>query len=211
MDMADRSIEVFSDADELEQYEDRAKQRAAQKLASITNDIDNGSVSNSAIHVRDADLPDDLDEWTGADAPGSSLYADYASPTWELTTGATIGDQRNALLAFDADEGMEDKAAVLYGFAFPEPDDGTTCPLTQLGIETPNSDIGQLDITMIDTAEGQVLVINDPLVIGKEDRFLDAYTAEDPSGQEFVPLIKVAEPSGETISTAREAFASGTF
>ena len=205
--MTDRSTITFTDNGELQQYEQTAANRAAQKLASISTDINSTSPGSDEIHIRDATLPDDLDEW-GA-GPGSSLYDSYSSPTFELTSGATIGDQANALFAFDADGNNEDKAAVLYGFQFPEPDDSTTCPLAQVVIETQNSTIGQLDLTSIDMAEDGTVLLENPLIVGKEDRFVSAYAAEDPSGEEFKPLIKVAEPAGETISSSGSFADSG--
>jgi len=205
--MTDRSTITFTDNGELQQYEQTAANRAAQKLASITSDISSSSPSSDAIHIRDATLPDDLDEWTAG--PGSSLYASYTSPSFELSSGATVGDQANSLFAFDADSNIEDKAAVLYGFQFPEPDDATTCPLTQVVIETQNSTIGQLDLTSIDMAEDGTVLLENPLIIGKEDRFISAYAEADPSGEEFKPLVKVAEPAGETISSSGSFADSG--
>jgi hypothetical protein len=206
--MTDRSTITFTDNGELQQYEQTAANRAAQKLASITSDISSSSPSSDAIHIRDATLPDDLDEW--ADGPGETLYASYDSPSFELSSGASAAeDQDNSLFAFDADGNIEDKAAVLYGFQFPEPDDATTCPLTQVVIETQNSTIGQLDLTSIDMAEDGTVLIENPLIVGKEDRFVSAYAEEVPSSEEFKPLIKVAEPAGETISSSGSFADSG--
>jgi hypothetical protein len=206
--MTDRSTITFTDNGELQQYERTAANRAAQKLASITSDINSSSPSSDAIHIRDATLPDDLDEWTAG--PGETLYASYDSPSFELSSGASAAeDQDNSLFAFDADGNIEDKAAVLYGFQFPEPDDATTCPLTQVVIETQNSTIGQLDLTSIDMAEDGTVLLENPLIVGKEDRFISAYAEADPSGEEFKPLVKVAEPAGETISSSGSFADSG--
>jgi hypothetical protein len=102
---------------------------------------------------------------------------------------------------FDNTSNFENKAGVLYGFQFPEPNASETCQLTEVTISTPNSTIGTFDLSGIDLATEQTLVFEEPLIIGKENRRLEAYTDEQPTaGTSFRPLVKVAEPAGETVA-----------
>jgi hypothetical protein len=202
--MTDRSTVTFTDNGELQSYEETAKSKAAQKLAEQSADITSGAVGNDAIHVRDANPVEDLGVYDG---PGGSIV-NVSDPEWTLTTGAS-GDgndsgQDNSLYAFENDADFENKAGVLYGFQFPDADETVENILATLVIETTNSTIGELDLTGIHVTEDNTVLIENPLIVGKEDIFLSGYTKSDfdDTTVRWKPLIKVAEPAGETISTS---------
>lgn len=183
-------------------YESTAARRAAEKLAEVSADINNGSPSADSIHIRDAELGEDIDDPTDG---GDALFADYSVPAFDLveiddgTDGLAV-DATYGLAEFDNDGKMENKTAVLYGFQFPEPDDGITCPLSHVSINTPNSEIGTLDLTSIDIADNQTVLIDNPLIVGEDNRTIEAYANTQAADVEFKPLIKVAEPAGDTVS-----------
>lgn len=208
--MTDRALITYVDEDsaqDLHAYEATAEQRAAQKLASITEDISATSPSADSIHIRDALLDIDLDEFTGG--AGVSLYADYTTPTYVLNDTATAG-QENSLFQFDNSANFDNKAGVLYGFQFPEPNSANSCQLTEVTITTPNATIGTFDLSGIDLSDRNTVVFENPLIVGKEDRRIEAFTDEQPTaGTSFRPLIKVAEPAGETVSQSGSYADSG--
>lgn len=202
--MADLTVIQDPDKSDVEEYEERAKERAVEVLADISAKISNASVSNSSIHVRNLQVDDDLESYSGA---GTAVLESYDTPSFETVSGQSIGDQRNGYAQFNPDGAFENKAGIVYGFMLAEPATGTTSPFTEAEIETTNSTIATYDLTSIDVGERTIVLLEDPLVIDDSDYFVTVYTEDDPSGQEFATLATVAEKAGETVSTS-DAFAS---
>lgn len=197
--MADLTVIQDPTQSQLQSYEQSARRRAAQVLAEISAKITDGSVNNNKIHVRNLQVDDDLESFASS---GSAVIADYTTPSFETTSGAAVGDQRNGLAEFNPDGAFENKAGIVYGFVLAEPATGTTCPFTEAEIETTNSTIATYDLTSIDVGENTMVLLEDPLVVDDSTRQISVYTEDDPSGQEFGPLATVAEKAGETVSTS---------
>jgi hypothetical protein len=199
--MVDRATITFSDFDELQAYEETAETRAEQKLIQITNDLDSTDQGSQSIHVRDALPGEDLDTHTEA---GSSLVS-ASSPEFQVSVPDGDDGQYNSLYKFDNDAGLEDKAAVLYGFMMTDPADDADFGLASVKVSTVNSEIGEFDLQAIKNGDYRVVVFEHPLIVGKDDRFLEAYVKAGLTSGSAVdlpvkPLIKVAEQSGNTFS-----------
>lgn len=208
--MADRAVRTFMDGSETHSsYEEAAESTAEESLVSITSDLSSTDTGTLAINVRDANPEEDLGSYSDGPAAVVTPNDPPSTPTFGISTGTGEDAQYNSWYAFENDVDMEDKTAVLYGFQFPNPDDSVECMVSQVRIDTENAGrIGSLDLTSIQEAENNTLIIEDPLVITTDDFFLEAYVKSGfaDTSQQVKPLIKVAEePSviGQSTAYAR--------
>lgn len=187
-------------------YEEAAESTAEDALVETTTDLSESQAGSLDTVIRDANPDEDLGAYS--DGPNAVVTPNDppSSPTFGVSTGTGEDAQYNSWYAFENDADLEDKTAVLYGFQFPSPDDTTECMVSQVRIDTENSGrIGSLDLTSIQEAENNTLIIEDPLVIKSDDFFLEAYVKSGfaDTSQQVKPLIKIAEePSTLGQSTA---------
>lgn len=193
--MSNRTVVTFTDSDDVSYsgYEQKAAQDAQAALIDIISDLTASAAGTQNIHIRDANPEEDLNIYS--DGPNAEIVT-VDDPAFEHDTGTGEDAQYNGSYAFDNDAAMEDKTAVLYGFQFLEDDETSECPVAQVRVDTENAGrIASYDITSIEQADNGTLLIKDPLVVKKDNFYLEEYVKSGFADTtfRFKPLIKVAE------------------
>ncbi|MFW5905508.1 MAG: hypothetical protein ACOCUO_01525 [archaeon] len=194
--MPTRGIREYSTSADILEYEEVATEEAIEALASFRSKVSADDTDD--IVVRGAIVEEDMDvnEETLDDA-----VVDNENPVWETTTGSDESGDWYGWYAFDSNENMDDKAAVMYGFQHLDPDEGTDLQLSAVRLRNKNGGlIDEVDLSSIDVADDKILLYDDPLVVADDDTYLEIYVEDggEDATHLLKPLVKVAELSKET-------------
>ena len=197
-----RGVDEVTTVDNLEEYQETAEERVAEAFADITTEVT--SPNSSAIIVRDA-LPSlDLDENTN---PSDTGAVDPSNDLWEVdATSDTFSSPTDyGFYSLDDDSGLENKAAVLYGFrAVGNAPTTDVSPLaTTITVENNNgANLAEYDIQGLANQETEAIVLDDPYIIADNTiRTIITLTGDaDSNTFQLKPLIKVAEKTQKNFS-----------
>jgi len=198
-----RGVDEVTTVDDLEEYQETAEERVAEAFADITTEVT--SPNSSEIIVRDA-LPSlDLDENTN---PSNTGAVDTSNDLWEVdakTDDLTSYPADYGFYTLDDDSGLENKAAVLYGFrAVGNAPTTDVSPLaTTITVENNNgANLAEYDIQGLANQETEAIILDDPYIIADNTiRTIITLTADaDSNTFQLKPLIKVAEKTQKNFS-----------
>lgn len=194
--MPNRGVKVFPSDGDRQSYEQSAADRAVEQLISQQAGLSSGD--EDQIHVRSAIVTEDLEE---NENHGVDPVASVDSPVWEIDTGADEEDDWFGWYALDSNEGMDDKAYVLWGFQNLDPEEAEDLGIA--GVRIRNNTGGKIveyDLQSLDLAEDKTVLIDQPLIGQGSVRSLEVYVEEGNADSTipFKPLITVAEEAGDT-------------
>ncbi len=175
-----------------------ARNAAADKLISQVESISSRGETFARPIVPDEDLN------------GYDTYSDPSTPSWTVASGDLTADSWVDWYAFDNDDRMEDKSAVIYGYELV----GDTTPVTAARWTLPQGGLlAEHDLSGLQTGvnedEGHVVMLQDPLVVGKTDVYSELYAIDDTNDVTIRLLAQVGEETDETYTEAGNYYLTG--
>lgn len=194
-----RGIREYSTPADLLEYQETARNVAEQLL--IDQKADLTSADSGKVHVRNAIVDEDLN----VNDDGVTAVVSNGSPVWEIDTAVGNDDDWFGYYAFESQNNLENKAAVVYGIQHLDPAEGSTLPASTLRVKnSTGGTVDIIDISSLDNVEGKTLLLDDPLALGTKDAYFEVYLESGAADSAFPvkPLVAVAEEEGDTLESS---------
>jgi hypothetical protein len=191
----DRGVRVVSSTADRLEYENTAREVAADGFLSQSSSID----SRSGVHVRNA-TP--LEDMNANDETAANAAVTPDDPTWETTFGT--GEDRTWLgwYAVDNRDRAEDKGVVHWGYQLLS-DDTVETPAISVRVRNRTGGlIDQHDLQSLVLDDDNTILIENPLTVSTQSLFYEIYSDVADATIKFKPLVTVAEEEGGTLEDA---------
>jgi len=201
-----RGVDIATTEEQLDSEQSTANRRAAQALTKTTTEIDNYQsediIVREAIPELDLNANEEPANGTALSVTDGELDTNQFTVTSELSEDAGAGEY--GFYSLDSDEGLDERAASLYGFQIPE--DGETAgniPATTIVLKNSNGgEIAEYDLSALANAETNAVIIQDPVVLAKQDVRMTIDITEADASFELKPLVAVAEQTGDNFNSS---------
>jgi len=194
-----RGIREYSTPADLLEYQQTARTVAEELL--IDQKADLTTADSAKVHVRNAIVDEDLN----VNSDGVTAVVSNTDPVWQIDTAAGDEEDWYGYYAFESQNNLENKAAVIYGIQFLNPDEDLTLPASTLRVKnSTGGTVDIIDISSLDNADGKTLLFDDPLALGTKDAYFEVYLESGAADSAFPvkPLIAVAEEEGDTLESS---------